>query len=158
MRDVETVARRTLQEVREAIRGYHPTLADEAARAHAMLKAASIATTLDVQGHELPSGAEETLALALREAVTNVVRHSGASSCTASLVRTDHELVLSIADDGRGSGAPEGSGLRGMRERVEAFGGTVTRVPGRGMRLRITLPIPPPAVEARTADAAGRAG
>src|SRR5690606_25877261 len=65
MRDVEAVARRTLQEVREAIRGYHPTLADEAARAHAMLKAAGITATVDVDGHDLPAGAEETLALAL---------------------------------------------------------------------------------------------
>jgi two-component system sensor histidine kinase DesK len=142
MRDVETVARRTLQDVREAIRGYHPTLADEAARARSMLKAAGIAHSLELETAALPLVIEETLALALREAVTNVVRHSGASLCRAAVERSDREISLSIADDGRGSHAPEGSGLRGMRERVEAFGGEVTRAEGRGLSLRISLPLP----------------
>lgn len=142
MGDVETVARRTLQEVREAIRGYRATLADEAPRAQALLKAAGIQAHVDVDIADLPQPIEETLAFALREAVTNVVRHSGAATCTARIYRDDGSVILEIEDDGRGSSAPEGAGLRGMRERVEVFGGEITRLPGRGMRLRIALPCP----------------
>jgi two-component system sensor histidine kinase DesK len=122
-----------------------------------MLKAAGIAASLYLDAGELPAAVEETLALALREAVTNVVRHSGASGCDASLERHDAEFVLSIADDGRGTVAPDGSGMRGMRARVEAFGGTVTRVPGRGMRLRVALPVSPPG-DIDAPDAAGVRG
>ena len=140
MRDVEDVARRTLQEVREAIRGYRATLADEAARAAGMLRTAGIAAEFDVDPAGLPRAIEETLALALRESVTNVVRHAGASKCVVRLVRDGREVALLIEDDGRGGNAPEGAGLRGMRERVEAFGGRLERLPGRGMRLRVALP------------------
>jgi two-component system sensor histidine kinase DesK len=140
MRDVEAVGRRTLQEVREAIRGYRATLEDEAARARSMLKAAGIDDAFELSANELPQHAEETLAIALREAVTNVVRHSGGSICRVRLHRNAESVTLEVEDDGRGSNAPEGSGLRGMRERVEAFGGTLTRSQGRGMKLTVLLP------------------
>ncbi|MGH7505031.1 MAG: sensor histidine kinase, partial [Longimicrobiales bacterium] len=149
MRDVEEVARRTLQDVREAIRGYHATLGEEAERARSMLKAAGIRATFELEEIGLPRAVEETLALSLREAVTNVVRHSGATLCTATLAGGRDVVTLDVCDDGRGSTTPEGAGLRGMRERVEVFDGSVTRPPGRGMRLRITLPakLPEPATE-----------
>jgi two-component system sensor histidine kinase DesK len=140
MRDVETVGRRTLQEVRETIRGYRATLEEEATRARSMLKAAGINDTFELSSSGLSRPAEETLALALREAVTNVVRHSGGSICYVRLHRGSESVTLEVEDDGRGSRAPDGSGLRGMRERVEAFGGTVTRSQGRGMKLTVRLP------------------
>jgi two-component system sensor histidine kinase DesK len=141
MRDVEAVARRTLQDVREAIRGYRATLADEEPRARALLKAAGVEAQLEHDGGMLPQPIEETLAFALREAVTNVVRHSGARTCSARICSDGDRVILDVQDDGRGSGAPEGFGLRGMRERVEAFGGEITRPAGRGMRLHIVLPL-----------------
>jgi two-component system, NarL family, sensor histidine kinase DesK len=149
MKDVEDAARRTLQEVREAIRGYRATLADERIRAEAMLTAADIRAELDLDEGPLPQAVEEALALALREAVTNVVRHSGASSCRAFLERRPGEVVLVVSDDGRGMGAREGAGLRGMRERVEAFGGTVhtdmhASPMSRGLRLRVSMPVARP--------------
>jgi two-component system sensor histidine kinase DesK len=142
MRDVEDVARRTLQDVREAIRGYRASFEDEIARARSLLKAAEIAVDFAVDVQPLPQAVEETLALALREAITNVVRHSGATRCGVRLSREDDRVVLEVADDGRGAGrSPEGAGLRGMRERVEAFDGVLQRPGGgRGMRLRITMP------------------
>jgi two-component system sensor histidine kinase DesK len=158
MRDVEDVARRTLQEVREAIRGYRATLNDEAARARSMLKAAGIADACTIASVELPLPIEETLALSLREAVTNVVRHSGAARCLVRLETDGASVTLHVEDDGRGSSSPDGSGLRGMRERVEALGGSVARIPGRGMKLRITLPatLPfDPAASAARRDVAG---
>ena len=126
MRDVEEVARRTLQDVREAIRGYRPTLQDEAVRARTMLKAARIEGRFDIAPGPLARAIEETLSLALREAVTNVVRHSGAARCT---VRLEHDL-LRVEDDGRGVGDDEGNGIRGLRERVTAAGGLLSLRPG----------------------------
>lgn len=142
MRDVEAAARRTLQEVREAIRGYHPTLADEAQRAGAMLKVAGVAATFEFEHVVLPQPVEETLALALREAVTNVVRHADARHCRVRLAVQSGGIELMIRDDGRGTDAPEGAGLRGMRERVAAVGGTVERSTDGGTRLRLVVPLP----------------
>jgi len=143
MRDVESVARKTLQDVREAIRGYRATLQDEIIRSSSMLKAASIDALIEVSDAPLPLAVEETLALSLREAVTNVVRHSAATTCEISLRVDANQAVLSVGDDGRGAQAPEGFGLRGMRERVELFGGRVEREGAGGMKLKITMPILP---------------
>ncbi len=141
IRDVEDVARRTLQDVREAIRGYRTTLADEARRAGAMLKAADIRTRFDFEQVTMSQEVEEVLALALREAVTNIVRHSEARSCRIRLGWQDGTVSLDVEDDGRGMGAAEGAGLRGMRARIEACDGTVERSSGRrGLHLRIRVP------------------
>jgi two-component system sensor histidine kinase DesK len=77
----------------------------------------------------------------LREAVTNVIRHAGASSCTLSLNRVNGSCRLEIGDDGNGKLGREGVGLSGMRTRVEALGGTVERETSSGTRLIITLPL-----------------
>ena len=149
IRDVEVVSRQALKDVREAIRGYRPSLADELARARTLLDTArigaTIETTLDAADLKTRDGAEEVMALALREAVTNVVRHSGASQAT---IRTWHEsptrrAILEVADDGRGAKRPEGAGLRGMRERVEAVDGYVTSTSHSGMRLTVAIPLEP---------------
>lgn len=149
MRDVESAARRTLQEVREAIRGYHPTMGDEVRRAGAILKAAGIQTTFEFENVTLPQPIEETLALGLREAVTNVVRHSGAGRCRVRLVPQASGVLLEVSDDGRAGRAPEGAGLRGMRERVESCGGTLERRTDDGTQLRLLIPLGPAARVAR---------
>ncbi len=99
--------------------------------------------------------AEAALAWCLREAVTNVVRHSGARNCWVTLRRASGELVLQVRDDGRGvaacgadamtGGAGTGhSGLRGMSERLSAVGGRLEIRPGsaaaRGFCLVATVP------------------
>jgi two-component system sensor histidine kinase DesK len=133
--------------VRDAIRGYRPTLADEVERARRLLETAGVAASFDLpadgrmfQSHDR---AEETIALALREATTNIARHSEAK-CAA--IRLCHDnasssIVLEVVDDGRGVQRPEGSGLRGMRERVEAVDGRVSWIAGTGTRLTVTVPI-----------------
>jgi two-component system sensor histidine kinase DesK len=147
IRDVESVSREALKEVREAIRGYRPTLADELARARALLDTArigaTIETTIDAAALKTRSGAEEVMALALREAVTNVVRHSGASRATIRAWRETSRgsAILEVADDGRGADGSEGAGLRGMRERVEAIDGRMIASSGQGTRLTITIPL-----------------
>ena len=83
------------------------------------------------------------LALALREAVTNVVRHAQAQRCSVRLRATNDLCTLEIADNGCGADAPEGNGLRGMRERLEAIGGSLQRQTSAGTRLVIHLPLAP---------------
>jgi two-component system sensor histidine kinase DesK len=81
------------------------------------------------------------LALVLREAVTNVVRHAEAQRCEVRLLKEAAHCRLEIFDDGRGCDAPEGNGLRGMRERLQTIGGSLERLTGRGTRLVIQVPI-----------------
>jgi two-component system sensor histidine kinase DesK len=145
IRDVEDASRKALQEVREAIRGYRATLGEELERAGSLLRAASVRATIDGRPDAarpaLAPAAEEALALALREAITNVVRHAGASECRVEVRESDRAVHLVVQDDGRRAGAEsEGSGLRGMRERIEALGGTVTVTHASGTRLAVTIP------------------
>jgi two-component system sensor histidine kinase DesK len=140
IRDVERVARDALREVREAIRGYRASLAEEVERSRSLLQAASIRAEVAVRLGGLPRPAEEALALALREGVTNVVRHARATWCRIDGVADDAHWTLTIEDDGAGRTAPEGAGLRGIRERIEALGGTVSQRTGDGMCLTLRLP------------------
>jgi two-component system sensor histidine kinase DesK len=80
------------------------------------------------------------LSLVLREAVTNIVRHAGASECSIELSTEKNTTQLVIADDGRGDIREEGNGLRGMRERVQEVGGRLSLDSQRGTRLLIELP------------------
>ena len=141
IRDVEQVSRAALREVRSAIVGYRPTLSEELARARAFLNAARIDADVDVSDVPLPRAGEEVIALALREAITNVVRHSGASHTRIRVWLDGTQAMLEVADDGRGIASTEGAGLRGMRERVEALGGCVNRAIDGGMRLTVALPL-----------------
>jgi two-component system sensor histidine kinase DesK len=79
--------------------------------------------------------------LALREAVTNIVRHAQASQCQMRFSMQDGHYSLTVEDDGRGNIRQEGNGLRGMRERIEALGGHFTIDGKQGTRLSIDLPI-----------------
>ena len=106
-----------------------------------MLRAASIEWKTDIEQISLAPSQEAILSLAIREGVTNVVRHSHAARCTIRLARVDHGLRLTIADDGNGSSDAEGFGLIGMRERIAALGGTLTRETSRGTTLAIALPL-----------------
>jgi two-component system sensor histidine kinase DesK len=90
---------------------------------------------------KLPAVQESVLSLAVREAVTNVVRHAQAHSCRMRLEQENGSCRLEIHDDGRGSSSTEGNGLRGMRERVEMLGGTLLRSTEAGTTLTITLPL-----------------
>lgn len=139
IRDVERISREALSEVRQAVRGYRAGLQQELDGATAMLRAAAIELTTEFDPVPLAAGQEAILALALREAVTNVVRHSDASHCTISL-RRGHDIHLTISDDGRGGGQ-DSAGISGMRERITALGGSVTRDGSHGTTLTVTLPI-----------------
>ena len=84
---------------------------------------------------------ESVLALVVREAVTNVVRHAQARHCLLNLSPADGICQLEIHDDGRGGAQTEGNGIVGMRERIEALGGTLVRDTTSGTRLKLQFPL-----------------
>ena len=158
--DIEQVARTTLEEVREAVTAYRqPTFTGELQAAAELLSAAGI--DYQFEGDEsaistLPSAIEATLAWAIREGVTNVIRHSRARQC---IVRVMHsaEVGVEIIDDGAhrplatalqpqgkasfsGGG---GNGLHGLAERVATLGGRceANLLPERGFRLAVVVPL-----------------
>jgi len=142
MQEVEITSRAALADVREAIRGYRSDgIFAELARARAALETAGVSVECDADPVPLSPAQESVLALALREAVTNVVRHAEARTCNVTLKRNDALCTLEVADDGRGAAGPEGNGLRGMRERLEALGGSLQLLSSNGTRLIIDLPL-----------------
>ncbi|MEA2599148.1 MAG: two-component system, NarL family, sensor histidine kinase DesK [Acidobacteriota bacterium] len=153
IREVERISREALREVRTAVAGYRSQgLPAELARARLALEAAGVGLEYFAVPLELEPAEETVLALALREAVTNIIRHAGASTCRIALEQTAAETRLEVCDDGRGGAAPEGIGLASMRERVEGLGGRLERRAGTGTSLLIILPRrsgPSAAAEAR---------
>jgi two-component system sensor histidine kinase DesK len=142
IRDVESVSRQALAEVRKAIGGYRAAdLRSELTRAVDTLGTAGIDVETDWTDLRVPAAVENVLALSLREAVLNVVRHSHARKCRLHLSAEGRVCNLEVHDDGRGATAVEGNGLRGMRERVEAVGGALNKQLEHGTRVRITLPL-----------------
>jgi two-component system, NarL family, sensor histidine kinase DesK len=137
--DIGQVSRQTLHDIREAVSGYRrPTLAVEVITAGTALEAAGIQLDDDPQlttrSGTFDPEAEAALAWCLREAVTNVIRHSGARTCTLRLAELDGEYALEISDDGLGyadTGSATGSGLRNMSERLSAVGGRLVLSPAR---------------------------
>jgi two-component system sensor histidine kinase DesK len=164
--DIGRVSRQTLHDIREAVSGYRrPTLAIEVITARNALEAATVrlddGPELTLRSGVLDPDTEAVLAWCLREAVTNVIRHSGARTCRIRLAERGGELSLEVTDDGRGLGeanpavqknangrAPRGSGLRGMSERLSAAGGRLSlgpagpSRPSSGFRLIATVPVP----------------
>ncbi len=162
--DIGRVSRQTLHDIREAVSGYRrPTLAVEVITAGNALEAAGIGldddTELTLRSGTFDPDAEAVLAWCLREAVTNVIRHSRAGHCRIRITGHREELSLEVTDDGRGFAdqdpdSPRGSGLRGMSERLSAIGGRLSLGPAThgpvthgpvtgGFRLVATVPAAP---------------
>ena len=146
IRDVERSAREALQQVRTAVAGYRqPVLARELAAAGEMLAAADIDNAISDSAGSLPPALDGLLAWAVREGVTNVIRHSRAHRCDIRVSRREQEVELEVTDDGRGSQSgllPPGSGLNGLVERTTAHGATMTAGAGAngGFRLLVRAP------------------
>jgi two-component system sensor histidine kinase DesK len=144
MAEVEALARGSLTDVRAAVANYRDvTLAGELATGRELLRAAGIAAELPRAVDAVDPSHHELFGWAVREALTNIVRHSHASSCAVLLSRSCVEIV----DDGVGGAGIPGSGLTGLRERAAAVGGVLDAGPlqPRGWRLRVS--IGPPASE-----------
>ncbi|WP_433411684.1 sensor histidine kinase [Microtetraspora malaysiensis] len=149
--DIERIGRQALTEVRAAVTGYRGRgLAAELDSARTALADAGIGLTIRTASFGLPPEVDALLGWAVREGVTNVIRHSGATRCEIELEQvTDGGMELRISDDGGGRspapgrepGARQGNGLAGLRERVRAAGGRLSTgsAPSGGFRLQVML-------------------
>lgn len=146
--DVRSVAREALTEVRTAVRGYRvgsgAGLEQEVANARRALAAADVELSCDegpaAIGPHVDAAREGVLALALREATTNVIRHAHARICEVVFFVDDAGHGIEVRDDGRGPAARPGHGLAGMRARVEALGGRIDVGGPPGTRVRVWFP------------------
>lgn len=139
--EVEQIARKALADVREAIRGYRTDgLLAEIARARRTLDAAGVSLDCQTEGVRLEPAQESVLSLVLREAITNILRHAGATRCRLEVAADDRRTLLRVEDDGRGGIEREGNGIRGMRERVEALGGRLEIDCRQGTCLTVAIP------------------
>ncbi|MGN6314105.1 MAG: sensor histidine kinase [Rhodanobacteraceae bacterium] len=140
--EVERVAREALSQVRSAVTGIRAAcLTAELASARLLLESVGVAFEYRPPAQELPVEIETTLALALREAVTNIQRHAHATRAEVSVECEGDRAILRVRDDGRGGIGAHGNGLTGMRERIEALGGSlaIRSERGQGTALEIAL-------------------
>jgi two-component system sensor histidine kinase DesK len=144
IRDVERISREALAEVRRAVHGYRElTLEESLAQARQALLAGGVSFEADVARVTLDPKTEGVVALVLREAITNVVRHARASRCVVRMQPEHGLLVMTVADDGIGGDARPGAGMAGMRSRVEEQAGRFEHDGRNGTALRIELPLRP---------------
>lgn len=145
IKDIRETARIALKEVRELVAGMRAiTLNEELPRIRQILTAAEMACTIegDTVIKKLPAIVENVLSMCLKEAVNNVVKHSEATKCTITFIQEPNELVAIVEDDGIGlpSSIDRGTGLKGMRERLNFVNGTLQIATDEGTRLTITVP------------------
>jgi len=143
--EAEKVARHALAEVRSAVSGIRAAdFAAELASARLLLESSRVHVTYGHPPADLPGDVERGLSLILREAATNITRHAEASQAQIELVREPGSVRMVINDNGQGGINLDGNGLRGMRERVQALGGTlrIDSPRGQGTRLNVSVPVP----------------
>jgi PAS domain S-box-containing protein len=98
----------------------------------------------EVLGERLPEAVETTVYFVIAEALTNVMKHAGATRARVRALAAGDRLEVEVSDNGRGGADPaNGSGLMGLIDRVDAAGGSmsVSSPAGAGTRLTVTLPI-----------------
>ncbi len=140
--EVEEIARQALKEVRSAVTGFRQTdFPTELAQARVALQSARIHFEAQTEAIDIDKASEQVLALALREATTNVLRHSGANTCRVQLQPVGDQVRLTVYDNGKGGETKGGMGLAGMRERVTALGGTFAVDGTSGTTVTVSLPV-----------------
>lgn len=145
--EVTLSLRKALDDLREAVGGFRTlSLETELGLARASLTTAGIRLDLRRSGGRLAPEQDAALAWAVREGVTNVVRHSAARTCRLVVREAADSVVLEIEDDGVGpAGSRSGSGQMGLAERLAGVGGRLETSAGEGggYRLVASLPLPP---------------
>jgi two-component system, NarL family, sensor histidine kinase DesK len=139
------VAREAAQDVRQVVHGYRRrSLRTEIDRAVSLLEVSGVGCQTHLAGEPAEDSAQEAaLAWAVREGVTNVLRHSRATTCTITTAVRGRGLRLEIVNDGApGERAQPGSGLAGLRERAEQVGGSVSAGPVGAAGFRLTVEVP----------------
>jgi two-component system sensor histidine kinase DesK len=140
--DIEAIGRQALTEVRAAVTGYRTVrLSRELHNARAALTAADVRVDITGPDGDLPDAVDSLFGWVVREAATNVLRHAAARRCRITVTSGAEAADVEIVDDGRGGSGQDGSGLRGLRERVEGLGGVLTATATTsGFRLAVSVP------------------
>jgi signal transduction histidine kinase len=140
-----------IADIRELARGVHPAILTEAGLGPALGSLADRAplpvVVADELDRRLPGSVEATAYFVAAEALTNAIKHAGATRIDVRTWLADDFLHLDVRDDGRGGAdAEHGTGLTGVRDRVAAMGGSVTveSAAGQGTRLQVVLPCASP--------------
>lgn len=148
LKDVQQTARTALNEVRKMVASMKGIrLRDEVVRVQQILDAAQIQLTLigEFKLSKVTHLTENILSMCLKEAVTNVVKHSGAKNCSISIEQSWKEIVLTIHDDGEFKNSKSinegGHGLSGMKERLEFVNGSLDMIVKDGTAIIISVPI-----------------
>nr|WP_106781457.1 sensor histidine kinase [Lysinibacillus timonensis] len=147
LKDIRHTASIALKEVRELVSDMRAVkLREELIRVEQILKAANIQYEIigNVQHLNIPVLTENVLSMCLKEAVTNVVKHSGAKKCKIMVEQNHNEILIKVQDNGHGINMNDdffGNGLRGMEERLEFFNGTITLENEKGTILNISVPL-----------------
>jgi signal transduction histidine kinase len=157
--DARTELAVSLQELRNLARGIHPAILSDRglpAALEALTARAPLPVELVVEpGGRAPEPVEVAAYYHVSEALTNILKHSDATSASVSVTRHGPRLVVAVADDGTG-GADRvtGSGLRGLTDRIEALGGRLelSSPPGAGTTLRAEIPLQQGRVQATGAS------
>lgn len=145
-REIEKTSRAALTQVRELIEDMRMiTISEELMEAKAILEAANILFTSSKNEvfEDVPLLTQNTVSMCIREAVTNVVKHSKASRCDVSITKQTGALHIAITDDGVGFSfnKSRGNGLKGMEERLHIIDGTMIIKNTNGTCVSITIPL-----------------
>lgn len=148
IKDIRQTASMALKEVRELVADMRAVrIEEELYRVAQILKAAEIELQIvgDVKAIRMPALSENVVSMCLKEAVTNIVKHSKASICQVSFNQNEDEFMLTVRDNGVGFADKQlfagGNGLKGMRERIEFINGTVDIQSKQGTTLRMHVPV-----------------
>jgi len=160
--EARTTTSQALAELRNLVRGIHPpVLADRGldGAVHALAMACPLPTSVDVDiAGRLPAPVESAGYFAVAEAITNVIKHSGAGKAWVRLTYADGRLALMVADDGNGGADPgRGTGLRGIERRLAAFDGTVVVSSPAGGPTVVTMELPCELSSVKTSPSSGTA-
>jgi two-component system sensor histidine kinase DesK len=144
--EIAGIAAQAVRELDDVARDEHEiAFADEAARAVALLHSAGVLTELRDQRPPLPPDVDRLLGWAVREASTNLLRHSTAATCSISVRADEPGVVFEVLNDGAGRSSGRLGGLAGLAERARALDGVVAagRVGREGFRLQVAVPLEP---------------
>lgn len=145
--ETRLIAKEALEETRSLVSGYREVnLSDELQNAREVLTAAGADCTLELDSLPPESEIQRSLAMSVREATTNILRHSNADQAAISLDKTIDGWTLTVRNNGLGpgqeSGSAPGNGLTGLQERVAAIGGQLDTNSGSGsFELRVRVPL-----------------
>ena len=143
IKEVEELSRKTLAQVRDAVKGYNiATIKGELLQVRVATEAAKIELFATIEVESLPASIESELALIIREAITNVIRHAETEKVWIVLKQVATHLTLTISDQGQITTKKEQSGMQNMRTRIHQMGGEMNVVNAPNTQLKFTLPIP----------------